>query len=445
MEGTSSGNVSKDLEDSSRNDSGIDIANLGENVLLNNCRAAEGSGSPAQVYLPTDFRFGENHLRLVKIHMEGSEDEIRCETRIFNIHEIKHYIALSYAWGETLPADKSASIILNESRRPLGWNLWYLLLLARSLPEHFSEWLWIDALSIDQTNFEERMHQVNIMSKVFKNAEQVVVWLGPNHKSVTPAMHSFCKGGWDTHPTAAMKDICERLYWRRLWVVQELRAARRIILMCGSQLIPWQAFETRLSGLTFGYTGDYALHNPLVHSIRDSPASHMVNMVTRKMTGNSLWYLIQETKHLCCHDPRDRVYALLSVANVGHEGIEADYDMTVPTILNRVLQNQHEHSPPIHIKQVFAQCTALESIFGLRRNAMNALSKSAAPIPPSLQLDLDILKDTPGNDRNYYGYLRWAISYNHVHVIDVLKKAWRQQSFLGRRVGPTTTSRGYYA
>ncbi|GAB7322914.1 hypothetical protein MBLNU13_g05456t1 [Cladosporium sp. NU13] len=434
--------VPKDLEDSSRNDSGIDIPHLGGNVTSNNYKAAEGAGLPAQVDLPSDFRLGETHLRLVKVYMDGSEDEVRCETRIFNIHEIKRYIALSYTWGDTLAEDKNASIVLNGSQRLVGRNLWYFLLLARSLPKHFSEWLWIDALSIDQKNLDERMHQVNIMSKIFKNAERVVVWLGPNDKSGLPAMHSSSKGEWDTNPTAAMKDICERPYWRRLWVVQELRAARRTVLMYGSQLIPWQAFETRLSGLTFDSTGDHALRNPFARSIRDSPASHMVNTVTRKRTGNSLWYLIQDTKHLCCQDPRDRVYALLSVANVGHEGIEADYDMTIPALLNRVLHNQHKHSPPTDIKQVFAQCTTLENIFGLRRNAMNTLSKRGAPIPPSLQLDLDILKGTPGNDRNYYGYLRWAISYDHTHVIEVLKKAWRQQSSLGRRVERTTTFRG---
>lgn len=164
-------------------------------------------------------------------------------------------------------------------------------------------------------------------------------------------------------------------------------------------------------------------------------------------TANSSWHLIQDTKHLCCYDPRDRVYALLSVTGIGHEGIEADYDMPVPTLLNRVLHNQYERCPPVDIKQVFAQCTTLESMFGLRRNGMNASSKCErdAAVPRSLQLDLDILKNTPGNNRNYYGYLRWAISYNHTHVIEVLRKAWRQQSFLGSRVEPINNFRGRYA
>ena len=131
MDGTSSGTVSKDLEDSRRIDSGIDVADLAVHVTSNDNRASESSELSAQNDLPSDFRLGENHLRLVKIHMDGNEDEIRCETRIFNIHEIKHYIALSYAWGETLSADKSTSIILNGSRRPLSWNLWYFLSHAR--------------------------------------------------------------------------------------------------------------------------------------------------------------------------------------------------------------------------------------------------------------------------------------------------------------------------
>lgn len=182
-----------DLEDCSRIDSGIDLAQWGGHEPFDDYRAMLDPGLPAQIDLPSDFRLGENHLRLVKIHMDESEDEIRCETRIFNIHEIKSYIALSYAWGETLPVDKSASIVLDGSRRQVGWNLWHFLLHARALPQHFSEWLWIDALSIDQTNLDERLHQVNIMSKIFKNAERVVVWLGPDDQSGKPVTHSFSK------------------------------------------------------------------------------------------------------------------------------------------------------------------------------------------------------------------------------------------------------------
>ena len=38
--------------------------------------------------------------------------------------------------------------------------------------------LWIDAICIDQSNVEERNHQVPLMKTIYSNADAVQVWLG---------------------------------------------------------------------------------------------------------------------------------------------------------------------------------------------------------------------------------------------------------------------------
>jgi hypothetical protein len=43
------------------------------------------------------------------------------------------------------------------------------------------EWLWIDALCIDQSNAMKRNHQVQQMGLIYSQAERVMVWLGNNH------------------------------------------------------------------------------------------------------------------------------------------------------------------------------------------------------------------------------------------------------------------------
>jgi hypothetical protein len=50
---------------------------------------------------------------------------------------------------------------------------------AKMRPQRFSCWLWIDALSIDQSKYDERAHQIVIMSLIFGRADQVIAWLGP--------------------------------------------------------------------------------------------------------------------------------------------------------------------------------------------------------------------------------------------------------------------------
>lgn len=46
-----------------------------------------------------------------------------------------------------------------------------------------------------------------------------------------------------TELSDAICSLCERAYWERLWVFQELRHARLIVLICGDQSLSWDRFK----------------------------------------------------------------------------------------------------------------------------------------------------------------------------------------------------------
>ena len=104
-------------------------------------------------------------------------------------------------------------------------------------------WLWVDALCIDQSNADERTHQVVIMSEIFGRADQVISWLGPAYDNSEYAMSTiatysdkFSVKSQIISPaelSEAICSLCERPYWMRLWVFQELRHAKDIRLLCG--------------------------------------------------------------------------------------------------------------------------------------------------------------------------------------------------------------------
>jgi hypothetical protein len=82
--------------------------------------------------------------------------------------------ALSYTWGKS---PERTHITLNAIPGfPITTNLAAALrrLRLRDRPRQ----LWIDAISIDQTNDDERAQQISLMSKIFGSAQAVVVWLG---------------------------------------------------------------------------------------------------------------------------------------------------------------------------------------------------------------------------------------------------------------------------
>jgi hypothetical protein len=118
----------------------------------------------------------------------------------------------------------------------------------------------------------------------------------------------------------AICSLCERPYWKRLWVFQELRHAKGIRLLCGEDSLSWDDFRNVWRVIVdIAATSEDASER-----LRQSLATRMMILRTKPMDF-SLWNLLKETRNLECADRRDRVYALLSVATEGHEGMEADY------------------------------------------------------------------------------------------------------------------------
>ena len=242
-------------------------------------------------------------------------------------------------------------------------------------PKDWSEdWLWIDALCIDQLDARERTHQVGIMSEIFGRADQVVAWLGPPYDNSEHAMTTIAGYSSDPHYcehqilrqtelSKAISSLCERPYWKRLWVFQELRHAQEIILMCGKKKISWDKFKQLWLVVVDIATRD------AMELLKQSLATRMMTLRSKPIDF-SLWNLLKETQTLECSNQRDRVYALLSVATAGHEGIEADYDLHPLYLAHRILHIKYNLRRPGSLDDVLLDCRFLEGVFGMDQGTM---------------------------------------------------------------------------
>jgi hypothetical protein len=84
------------------------------------------------------------------------------------------FAALSYFWGDVEPAQ---TIYMNGLSRTITPNLAAALRHLRD-PHDFLR-IWIDALCINQADLVERAQQVSQMGDIYRQAERVLVWLGP--------------------------------------------------------------------------------------------------------------------------------------------------------------------------------------------------------------------------------------------------------------------------
>lgn len=250
--------------------------------------------------------------------------------------------------------------------------------LMAKLEELHADWLWIDALCIDQSDARERTHQVGMMSKIFGRANKVISWLGPAYDNSEYAMATIAGYKSETNSNVvhalsqaelseAICSLCERSYWKWLWVFQELRHAKHIILMCGDGTIDWNDFRQLWCDVVNATTTNQHISERLTRT----PTTRMMALRKKPITP-SLWNLLEETRDLECLDQRDRVFALLSVAIEGHEGIEPDYDSSVTPLdlAHRILQNKYALRSPGTLSEVLADCKNLESAFRMKKGSM---------------------------------------------------------------------------
>lgn len=218
-------------------------------------------------------------LRLVTIQPDQWNSDIQCLLATHYVETTPPYEALSYVWGQL---DGQKPIFLNSTLVSVTANLESALRHLRH--EKQERTLWVDAICINQGDIAERSSQVLLMSKIYSNATQTLVWLGeandhtaavfrwvrqihgffiewgtrvaqsqdPESLLTTPemeaglqAVESFMRSLPDS--TEMLKqfwgNIMTRPWFKRVWVVQEIVLAKKGTLQCGDSSVPWNVLS----------------------------------------------------------------------------------------------------------------------------------------------------------------------------------------------------------
>lgn len=250
-------------------------------------------------------------------------------------YEIDAYDALSYTWGTP---EKRHELWIGNSCLPISENLRAALLMLRDAD--LTRVIWVDAICINQDDVKERNHQVHIMKRIYSKAASVVVWLGPENQSSRAAMDLIIERNWPEGGDDALKrkkllennennlkglsEIFQRSWWKRIWIVQEVVAARELVIMCGTDILPWAFVRRACNEIKQGEfsSGEKA---KLLRSSGYRNYTALDNFRARRGTMSLTKYL-QCTKDYEASDMRDKLYALIGVASdISPEDIVPDY------------------------------------------------------------------------------------------------------------------------
>ncbi|PMD40264.1 hypothetical protein L207DRAFT_565768 [Hyaloscypha variabilis F] len=315
----------------------------------------------------------EHQIRLLTIlpgeFPLGGQDatpiEIQFQTISFGDFQgpVPKYEALSYVWGE----DRSPDPVLVKSEASeqsfieVTQNLATALVYLRhaTVPRV----LWIDALCVNQMDINERSSQVSRMANIYRKADRVVVWLGPESVEDCSAqalstlrdIGSRMEVNWELRNMRATDQedsswadlnvplrlhsrqlepvlkLLSRSWFERVWVQQEIiLATNTAVLVCGHDSIMRQHFTNAI------YYLDVKPRNSLGEEAMFRERLALTNKMATNMYASEKYVdiLRDQAKTLKCLDARDRVFAILNIGNPFERrgNIEADYSKTTEDV-----------------------------------------------------------------------------------------------------------------
>jgi Heterokaryon incompatibility protein (HET) len=193
-------------------------------------------------------------IRLLLVFPGEETDPIICDLHEVNLRDAVEFIALSYQWG---PPDPSESVFFkNGGKTNVGMNLYHALIHLRSRTKE--QYLWVDALCINQNDVKEKSHQIRLMGSIYGNAFTIISWLGIEADKSDLAMdalesyyqfhgyrvpHAKVPSFSDEH-WQAVHQFLQRGYWSRVWIIQEVAGGSdRSFIVCGKRKVSWVCLD----------------------------------------------------------------------------------------------------------------------------------------------------------------------------------------------------------
>ncbi|KAH6671045.1 heterokaryon incompatibility protein-domain-containing protein [Halenospora varia] len=353
------------------------------------------------LYQPLDV--SKLEIRVLRILPEVAQEieplqVIQCIMQHVSLDEKPVYHALSYTWqddtlGESFKSsDMSGSSIkiqnfvsLNGHKIEVTRNLWVALWHFRHAAGYFKDvrnnnvlnqstiqfsrenhlkdddWLWVDALCINQDDLLERNAQVGRMGRLFEVAKRVHVWLGiatretslliqllKRYESIMDStglaksmteFESMLRDPSLGDQWGSLVSICCIPYWQRLWIIQEMVLASDIVFQIGPLALSYYPFTGLLRCLSTAEATAQATNNYGPASISNtavSIASYKVrrNVVKEQCPRNQFnipfYSLLQDFRQQKCSDPRDLIYGLLGISDTAtQKNILVNYSTNV--------------------------------------------------------------------------------------------------------------------
>ncbi|KAM5354775.1 hypothetical protein ACJ41O_001421 [Fusarium nematophilum] len=319
-----------------------------------------------------------SEFRLVRLACDPDANVINLALRHASASDDVAYHAVSYVWGD--PKDVGDVAVDGQ-----------IFSVSQNLIALFRQLL---RLKLD---LEEKSWQVNAMGRIYGS----VKWLG--RRQAQPADYKALSTGKKPHSRAhpvvhflynlyqerglrrhseerpldkyplldGTRDLLDRPFWRRVWIVQEITLALDAVIMCGSETVSMEYFSEAISSLklcmaVFHDFGCSSFLNRLVSRFF-STMTLSVREHLRTGAETSLVHVLLGTgsfsgPRYLATEPRDIIFGMLSIVRERESfGLQVDYRELVGTLFARATKGVYRLCSPT-LNDDWEDSTALDDL-----------------------------------------------------------------------------------
>lgn len=310
----------------------------------------------------------------------------------FELAHAPHFYSASYTWGTKAYSDTAIKLRMGELPVLQGL-LPFLHMVSEHGDFHDEDWWWIDSLSINLADGQERESQVRIMADIYKKAKRAMVWLGDEVEG-----SSDCRGAIDflhhlqslqpvfsgqqadaaranlrslhmaSHWTS-VSHLLARPWWSRVWTLQEMILPGEVKFYCGKHSISRGRFKTAMYSIFLCSIGDRDMDVELIARKTFDSAFNRRRVhqwhVHPNARGISLVAILAYIGNHSASDARDRVYSVLGLITERDRRLVGipEYKTSVQhqyAKLVRSFYNEYQSLDVICFSHIFNRYAALE-------------------------------------------------------------------------------------
>lgn len=258
------------------------------------------------------------------------------------VHSRRKYCAVSYAWGTP---EFTEHLEITDPNQNAGSTTLLITLGVKTMLQHFrkpdkKQYLWIDAICLNQNDQAEKTNQIPLMGEIYAQAYKSKFWLGVDDglKAAKVFAYFRCSASMPTlavleqnlpfpnHEEFAsqVKRLLKRTWFTRRWILQEARLSQNATMWCGDHSIPYHVFVTACNNIA---NGRYELENRLNDEYAVQ-STHQINSLVRRNNGTEdMSTLLWNFHESACSEERDRFGALYGLIP---RHLQPELDLTAP-------------------------------------------------------------------------------------------------------------------